>query len=772
MSSELPEEIRHQINLIYRRILRRRCDSSGMLTYGTLLMRGASIDEIESILKRSDEYALVLERAAGEPKRLPLDRDSKTVDDPELRSRVDFVRAAPGPRRGQFDGSKMRIHWVMPDFGPASGGHTTIFRVIRALEALGHSNVVWICNPSFHGDDSGVLEDVARHYPLVSAEFRLVDERFDSATGDVIFATDWASVGPVCSSRGFLRRFYFVQDHEAEFHGRGSLSLAAESTYHEDLDCICAGPWLESLLRRRYKRWAKSFWLAADQSIYHVGETRKPKPGKFRIAFYARMSSPRRSVELGLLAFEVMARRGADFEVHCFGEHLDLEAAPFDCTCHGVLGHERLAELYRSCDLGIVLSTTNYSLVPKEMMASGLPVAELDQECTRAIFPGNVAFFLSPDPLRMADQLIDIIDDDRTRRGNASRALEWVNRFSWENAARSVEQSLRTRLAELGFTDSRAESEESARADATVKATIVIPTLDGGALFRRVIHRALEQLAPWRYEILVIDSGSTDGTVEFIRTCPGIRLQQIDQSSFQHGRTRNLAFELAQGEFVAFLTQDALPRDRYWLGHIVTLLERYPDAAGAFGRHRAYPHAGPFTRRDIDAHFDSLERWPMRLSRQTDEKMWLSGDIQWRQLLHFFSDNNSCIRRSAWEQIPFPEVDFGEDQAWAWRAIDAGYEKIYAGQAAVYHSHDYDPPAAQRRAYEEARFFANEFGYRVTDPADLETEIASRNQDDRIWASMNGVSDDALAARLEFNRAWVTGMAEGVGATFSDKTRD
>ncbi len=204
----------------------------------------------------------------------------------------------------------------------------------------------------------------------------------------------------------------------------------------------------------------------------------------------------------------------------------------------------------------------------------------------------------------------------------------------------------------------------------------------------------------------------------------------------------------------------------------MTLLERYPDAAGAFGRHRAYPHAGPFTRRDIDAHFDSLERWPMRLSRQTDEKMWLSGDIQWRQLLHFFSDNNSCIRRSAWEQIPFPEVDFGEDQAWAWRAIDAGYEKIYAGQAAVYHSHDYDPPAAQRRAYEEARFFANEFGYRVTDPADLETEIASRNQDDRIWASMNGVSDDALAARLEFNRAWVTGMAEGVGATFSDKTRD
>ena len=84
------------------------------------------------------------------------------------------------------------------------------------------------------------------------------------------------------------------------------------------------------------------------------------------------------------------------------------------------------------------------------------------------------------------------------------------------------------------------------------------------------------------------------------------RMQTIQKSEFQHGRTRNLCASLARGEFVVFLTQDAMPVDEFWLYKIVSVLERFPRAAGAFGRHIAQPTASPFVKRDIKEHFDRL----------------------------------------------------------------------------------------------------------------------------------------------------------------------
>jgi hypothetical protein len=80
-----------------------------------------------------------------------------------------------------------------------------------------------------------------------------------------------------------------------------------------------------------------------------------------------------------------------------------------------------------------------------------------------------------------------------------------------------------------------------------------------------------------------------------------LRIEKIPKAEFQHGRTRNLCAQMARGEFVAFLTQDALPADEFWLYHIVTVLERFPDAAGAFGRRMPWADSTPFTKRDINA---------------------------------------------------------------------------------------------------------------------------------------------------------------------------
>ncbi len=231
------------------------------------------------------------------------------------------------------------------------------------------------------------------------------------------------------------------------------------------------------------------------------------------------------------------------------------------------------------------------------------------------------------------------------------------------------------------------------------KAIVVIPTKNGGRVFQLVLQALSDQEVAWRYDILVVDSSSTDGTLEYCRQ-RGIRVHSIVAEDFGHGRTRNLAISLTEGEFVVLLTQDALPASRQWLSKLVAAVEQRDDVAGAFGRQLPYPEADPYTARDLSAHFDKFLKWP-RMLRLDDAERYRS-DERYRRVLHFFSNSNACIRRSVWEKFPFPDVDYAEDQHWARTVIEAGYAKAYCDEAAVFHSHQYSVVESARRAFDEA----------------------------------------------------------------------
>jgi len=240
------------------------------------------------------------------------------------------------------------------------------------------------------------------------------------------------------------------------------------------------------------------------------------------------------------------------------------------------------------------------------------------------------------------------------------------------------------------------------------KADVLILTKNGGPLFRRVLPAVLAQRTPWPFTVCVWDSGSTDGTLEFSRSLP-VRVETLAPGDFQHGRTRNLAMSRASGEFGVFLTQDALPVDDQWLLRLVTACEAAPDRAGAFGRHHPYPGTNPFLTRDLIGFFDHLARTPAE-RRVTDADRY-ARDPAYRQSLHFFSDCNSCLRRSVWRDHPFPEVDFAEDQAWADRVLRAGYATVYADSAAVFHGHDFGVGDTYRRSAAESAAYRALFGY-------------------------------------------------------------
>lgn len=240
--------------------------------------------------------------------------------------------------------------------------------------------------------------------------------------------------------------------------------------------------------------------------------------------------------------------------------------------------------------------------------------------------------------------------------------------------------------------------------------SVLVPVKNGGALWGAVLDAVLGQEAPWPFEVIVVDSGSQDGSVELARQ-RGVRVEQIPSSEFGHGRTRNYLANLSRGEFLVFITQDARPADIHWLRHLIEGCDSAPDVAGAFGPHRAHPGARLVTQRELQEHFAGFGSTLSRVRMEDSDRF--DREIGYRQWLHFFSNNNSCLRRSVWEQLPFPDVMFAEDQTWMLAAIKAGYAKAFVPEAAVYHSHDFGVWETLQRNFDEASSFQRDFGYDI-----------------------------------------------------------
>jgi glycosyltransferase involved in cell wall biosynthesis len=223
--------------------------------------------------------------------------------------------------------------------------------------------------------------------------------------------------------------------------------------------------------------------------------------------------------------------------------------------------------------------------------------------------------------------------------------------------------------------------------------TVAIPIRNGGELLGEVLESLQAQRLERGVEVLVADSGSTDGSRQLARS-HGAEVIDIPEGRFSHGGTRNLLVQRASGSHVALLTQDALPADDQWLARLLEGFEVAEDVGLVFGRYRARAGASVMVRRELDEWFDSLAPEVRGVPDPAE------GDVT-RRL--FFTDANGCVARAAWEHIPFREVPYAEDQRLARDMLAAGYAKVYRSDAVVIHSHDYGPLDQLRRSFDEWR---------------------------------------------------------------------
>lgn len=209
------------------------------------------------------------------------------------------------------------------------------------------------------------------------------------------------------------------------------------------------------------------------------------------------------------------------------------------------------------------------------------------------------------------------------------------------------------------------------------KISIIIPVKNGAKTIRDCLEGIFSQTLIHQTEVIIIDSGSTDGTLEMIEKFP-VRLYQIAPEHFNHGATRNYGVSLAKGEFVVLTVQDAVPVGTQWL-EIMLRHFKDPQVAAVCGQQIVPHHA---------------DKNPHKWFRPQNEP---GISIIQRELMpadyipRGWDDVNAMYRKDVLLKIPFRVLAFGEDFYWAFDAYYAGCKLVFDAHSKVEHYHHASP---------------------------------------------------------------------------------
>lgn len=340
--------------------------------------------------------------------------------------------ATPRPR-----GTPLTIGWLTTPPGAGSGGHTTMFRMVQALEAAGHRCVIQLYD-RHHGAVAAQAAVIARSWPWIRAEVRSVDDGFRGL--DACVATSWQTAHVLGTrSPSDLHRFYFIQDFEPFFHAHGSQHELAADSYRFGFHHLALGHMVQDRLRSEVAVDSHLLPFSCDTSVY----SRTNTGSRTGVVFYAKPDVPRRGYLLGALALEHFHRRHPDQEIHVYGDPVPEIATPV--TRHGRLTPSELNTLYNTTRAGIAMSFTNISLVAEEMLAAGtIPIVN-DSPDSRADLPNEHARWAAPTPVALADALGRAVEaQDGVRR--SAEAAASVRRDNWGFAGSEVVRILQEKV--------------------------------------------------------------------------------------------------------------------------------------------------------------------------------------------------------------------------------------------------------------------------------------------------------------------------------------
>jgi len=244
--------------------------------------------------------------------------------------------------------------------------------------------------------------------------------------------------------------------------------------------------------------------------------------------------------------------------------------------------------------------------------------------------------------------------------------------------------------------------------------SVVIPTKNGERYLDAALSAVFSQKTRFGFEVIIIDSGSTDNTLAIAKRYPA-RLYQIAEKDFNHGLTRNFGISKALGRYVILMTQDAVPYNERWMEKMADSLEGDNRAAGVYSRHIPHADSSIYARLRTGMFFSSAKEGKVSSIDRLKDYEALRPFEKYR--FCNFDNVSSCVRKSVWEGYKFPDTDFGEDIEWSKLVLEAGYNILYEHESIVCHSHDYSVSAWYKRNIANYSKLRSLFGIHGADSA-------------------------------------------------------
>jgi glycosyltransferase involved in cell wall biosynthesis len=320
------------------------------------------------------------------------------------------------------------LNWVIspPRTG---GGHQNMFRFIEHLDKNSFQNNIYLYSTTDFMTTQEAAENVAHYADLTNVRFHYYKQDTILKEADAIFATGWETAYPVLNQKTNVTKFYFVQDFEPLFYPVGTEYILAENTYRFGFRGITAGNWLAKKLSSDYGMVCDSYNFGADIDMYKMQNTQKRK----EVLFYARPVTERRAFDLGIMVLEIFHQEHPEYIINLAGWDVSDYDIPFPYVNHKTLKLSELSEVYNRCAVGLVLSLTNMSLMPLELLACGVIPVVNDGENNRLVSDNPYIAYSNSMPLSLADEMSKVVEKKDLPK-YAEQAAMSIQTLSWDKS--------------------------------------------------------------------------------------------------------------------------------------------------------------------------------------------------------------------------------------------------------------------------------------------------------------------------------------------------
>lgn len=334
------------------------------------------------------------------------------------------------------DDSTIIVNWILPHAILGSGGHINIFRMVMGMAKRGVHNRLYFMEASdlFLSIDD-YKEYLTNNFKINCDSVEIRDDLGNLEFAHATIATYWETAYIVRDFNNTISKFYFVQDFEPMFFAAGTKYGLAINTYKFGFRGITAGYWLSEKLNKEFGMETEGYGFSVDRSIY---KPEKKIDDKKRIFMYARPYTERRAFDFGIFVLSKLYKRMPDVEIVFAGEDVSNYKIDFPYVNKGILSEPELPFVYSQCDVCIVFSMTNASLLPMEIMACNSVVLCNDDENNKWLTNEDNSILVEFDVDKAVDTIEYYLNHPDKLKEKRQAGFEYANHTSWEDSVEIV----------------------------------------------------------------------------------------------------------------------------------------------------------------------------------------------------------------------------------------------------------------------------------------------------------------------------------------------